>query len=113
MGQGDMAVSSSIGSNIFDILIGLPVPWIIKTSYENANSEEEFFIRIRSRFVPFYVLLLLIMVVTVIISVHFLKWRLNRTLGMAMLSLYFFFITCVIVVEVNKPEFLMMNGGPA
>ena len=26
-GYGDMAVSSSIGSNIFDILIGLPIPW--------------------------------------------------------------------------------------
>merc|ERR1719401_2659726 len=29
-GEGDMAVSSSIGSNIFDILVGLPIPWMIK-----------------------------------------------------------------------------------
>lgn len=28
-GHGDMAVSSSIGSNIFDILVGLPIPWFI------------------------------------------------------------------------------------
>lgn len=28
-GHGDMAVSSSIGSNIFDITVGLPVPWIL------------------------------------------------------------------------------------
>ena len=28
MGEGDMAVSSSIGSNIFDILVGLPLPWL-------------------------------------------------------------------------------------
>merc|ERR1719453_538297 len=28
-GHGDMAVSSSIGSNIFDILIGLPIPWFL------------------------------------------------------------------------------------
>jgi len=27
-GAGDMAVSSSIGSNIFDILVGLPLPWL-------------------------------------------------------------------------------------
>ena len=32
-GNGDMAVSSSIGSNIFDILVGLPVPWIAYTAY--------------------------------------------------------------------------------
>ena len=29
MGEGDMAVSSSIGSNIFDICFGLPVPWLL------------------------------------------------------------------------------------
>lgn len=29
MGEGDMAVSSSIGSNIFDILVGLPLPWLV------------------------------------------------------------------------------------
>ena len=27
--EGDMAVSSYIGSNIFDILVGLPLPWLI------------------------------------------------------------------------------------
>ena len=26
-GHGDMAVSSSIGSNIFDVLVGLPFHW--------------------------------------------------------------------------------------
>ena len=29
LGEGDMAVSSSIGSNVFDILVGLPLPWIM------------------------------------------------------------------------------------
>ena len=28
-GSGDMAISSSIGSNIFDITVGLPIPWLI------------------------------------------------------------------------------------
>ncbi|KAK3252994.1 hypothetical protein CYMTET_37735 [Cymbomonas tetramitiformis] len=30
-GQGDMAVSNAIGSNVFDILVGLGVPWLITT----------------------------------------------------------------------------------
>eukprot|EP00471_Norrisiella_sphaerica_P012095 CAMPEP_0184506226 /NCGR_PEP_ID=MMETSP0113_2-20130426/53389_1 /TAXON_ID=91329 /ORGANISM="Norrisiella sphaerica, Strain BC52" /LENGTH=560 /DNA_ID=CAMNT_0026895935 /DNA_START=300 /DNA_END=1979 /DNA_ORIENTATION=+ len=30
-GKGDMAVSSSLGSNIFDITVGLPVPWLLYT----------------------------------------------------------------------------------
>ena len=29
MGEGDMAVSSSVGSNIFDVTVGLPIPWIL------------------------------------------------------------------------------------
>lgn len=30
-GMGDMAVSNSIGSNIFDILLGLGFPWMLRT----------------------------------------------------------------------------------
>jgi hypothetical protein len=37
-GQGDMAVSSSVGSNIFDILVGLPVPWILFTLWPTTAS---------------------------------------------------------------------------
>lgn len=29
--MGDMAVSNSIGSNVFDILIGLGLPWALQT----------------------------------------------------------------------------------
>jgi len=32
-GRGDMAVSSSIGSNIFDIIVGLPLPWLVFAIY--------------------------------------------------------------------------------
>lgn len=30
-GMGDMAVSNSIGSNIFDVLLGLGFPWALRT----------------------------------------------------------------------------------
>ena len=36
-GSGDMAVSSSIGSNIFDILVGLPIPWILFTVWPTTG----------------------------------------------------------------------------
>merc|ERR1711959_331919 len=29
-GEGDMAVSNAVGSNVFDICIGLGLPWFIK-----------------------------------------------------------------------------------
>eukprot|EP00559_Dactyliosolen_fragilissimus_P007397 CAMPEP_0184871144 /NCGR_PEP_ID=MMETSP0580-20130426/40151_1 /TAXON_ID=1118495 /ORGANISM="Dactyliosolen fragilissimus" /LENGTH=474 /DNA_ID=CAMNT_0027373693 /DNA_START=567 /DNA_END=1988 /DNA_ORIENTATION=- len=36
-GYGDMAISSSIGSNIFDILVGLPLPWFIYTIWPTTD----------------------------------------------------------------------------
>merc|ERR1712050_518801 len=59
-GEGDMAVSSSIGSNIFDILVGLPIPWTIKVVMGIATGGKEE-VRIGSPFLFFYVVLLLCM----------------------------------------------------
>merc|ERR1719238_1216656 len=78
MGEGDMAVSSSIGSNIFDILVGLPIPWIIKIACVEQSTS--YHISILSPYLVFCVLLLLGMVFGVILSIHFLGWVLNRSL---------------------------------
>lgn len=37
--MGDMAVSNSIGSNVFDILVGLGLPWAFKTLAINYGSD--------------------------------------------------------------------------
>jgi len=102
-GQGDMAVSSSIGSNIFDILVGLPIPWIIKIGFvemighgQTAKASE---VVILSEFITFYVLLLLIMVVLVVMSIHFMGWELSRPLGMCMAVLYVTFLVIALSVE--------------
>ena len=36
MGEGDIAVSSSTGSNIFDILVGLPLSWLVFTLWPST-----------------------------------------------------------------------------
>merc|ERR1712013_563199 len=63
-GEGDMAVSSSIGSNIFDILVGLPIPWILKIGLieQGINGNSGFEVAIKSPYIAVYVLLLLFMV---------------------------------------------------
>ncbi|CAE7869237.1 Slc24a1 [Symbiodinium sp. KB8] len=52
-GEGDMAVSSSVGSNIFDILVGLPIPWMIKIALNDASYQ----VTIKSPFLAFDVIL--------------------------------------------------------
>jgi len=107
-GEGDMAVSSSIGSNIFDILVGLPIPWMIKIVIVDniIGGEAGSTVNILSEYIVLYVLILMCMVLCVILSIHYLGWVLNRTLGIGMASLYAVFLITVLSVEFGKPEAL-------
>lgn len=107
-GEGDMAVSSSIGSNIFDILVGLPIPWIIKILFVEicAKGNKSYKVPIISDYIVMYVIILVVMVGCVVCSIHALGWYLNRTLGMGMAVLYAIFLVIVLSVEFSEPEAL-------
>lgn len=91
-GSGDMAVSSSIGSNIFDILVGLPVPWILYSLWEDTS------IGIDSDNIVVSLILLIAMLVFVIVAVHCQGWKLTKTLGGLMILFYFGFLVQAIAV---------------
>merc|ERR1711907_506376 len=75
-GHGDMAVSSSVGSNIFDILVGLPIPWFISTTIVDPDCP----ITIGSEGLPIMITLFL-MVAAVIVTINLSNWKLKRSLG--------------------------------
>ncbi|KFO87930.1 Sodium/potassium/calcium exchanger 4, partial [Buceros rhinoceros silvestris] len=54
-GLGDMAVSNTIGSNVFDILVGLGVPWGLQTMVIDYGST----VKINSKGLVYSVALLL------------------------------------------------------
>mmetsp|Transcript_2377 Transcript_2377/g.5036 ORF Transcript_2377/g.5036 Transcript_2377/m.5036 type:complete len:711 (+) Transcript_2377:266-2398(+) len=107
-GEGDMAVSSSIGSNIFDILVGLPIPWIIKIGFVEmvGKGKSDFAVKITSDYIVLYVLILVAMVFAVILGIHLIGWVLNKTLGACMGLLYCIFLTTVLSVEFDQPSAL-------
>ncbi|CAE7676280.1 Nckx30C, partial [Symbiodinium pilosum] len=94
--------SSSVGSNIFDILVGLPIPWMIKIALNDVNYQ----VTIKSPFLAFHTILLLFMVVAVVLSIHCLGWKLNRMLGFCMAILYVAFLGIALSVETTQPEWL-------
>lgn len=93
-GQGDMAVSSSVGSNIFDILVGLPVPWLI---YSAVNSGKAVYIDSDGLIIS--LLILIGMLVLVIGSIHCQGWKLTKMLGGLMFLLYIVFLAQAIYVD--------------
>ncbi|XP_051791298.1 sodium/potassium/calcium exchanger 3-like [Erpetoichthys calabaricus] len=96
-GMGDMAVSNSIGSNIFDILLGLGFPWAMQTLVVDYGSS----VFINSKGLLYSVILLLASVFLTVLSVHLNKWQLDRKLGLGILSLYTVFVLCSILIELN------------
>lgn len=97
-GAGDMAVSSSIGSNIFDILVGLPLPWL--TSILILGEP----VKVASGSLVFSVMILVIMLILVIATIALSKWRMTKTLGMTMFGLYAVFVALSLLIEYDIIE---------
>ena len=87
-GKGDMAVSSSIGSNIFDVTVGLPLPWIFFFIKYNCPLP----VGGRPASNGLSVFILLVMVFLVIISIAASGWKMSKGLGYTMFALYFVFV---------------------
>jgi len=93
-GKGDMAVSSSIGSNIFDILIGLPGPWLF---YALIVGDGSFPGQAGSLFTSLVVLMIMLIAVLVCIIAN--GWKLSHRLGWCMFGLYVVFVCQQVLSE--------------
>lgn len=85
-GHGDMAVSSSIGSNIFDVTVGLPVPWMF---YSMLNSGKD--VKIKNEALEIMVMLLLGMLAFTIGTVVTHGWVMTKWMGGTLMFLYLLF----------------------
>uniref|UniRef100_A0A3P9B695 Solute carrier family 24 member 6a n=1 Tax=Maylandia zebra TaxID=106582 RepID=A0A3P9B695_9CICH len=91
-GMGDMAVSNSIGSNIFDVLLGLGFPWALRTLIVSYGSVVTPAVLCTSVSV-------LLLICKLVLCVHMNHWRLDRRLGVCLLLLYAVFLLCSVGFE--------------
>ncbi|XP_048709308.2 sodium/potassium/calcium exchanger 4 isoform X2 [Caretta caretta] len=101
-GLGDMAVSNTIGSNVFDILVGLGVPWGMQTMLINYGST----VKINSKGLVYSVVLLLGSVALTVGGIHVNKWKLDKKLGFYVLILYAIFLCFSVLIEFNVFTFV-------
>ncbi|KYN01468.1 Sodium/potassium/calcium exchanger 2 [Cyphomyrmex costatus] len=92
-GYGDMAVSSSVGSNIFDVTVGLPVPWLLYGLIYGKPVE------VNSVGMVCSIAILFCMLLFVILSIACFKWKMNKSLGFTMFILYFVFVAVSLMFE--------------
>lgn len=88
-GRADMAVSNAIGSNVFDILLGLGLPWLIAGGL--GKPAKITVIPAGRVIVP--IVILFFILVLLIAALVICKWQLSRTLGVIMFAAYASFVT--------------------
>ncbi|PVD30430.1 hypothetical protein C0Q70_09696 [Pomacea canaliculata] len=96
-GLGDMAVSNAIGSNVFDILVCLGIPWFLKTCAINPGSR----VPVYSEGLMYSSLMLLSTVVFLLVATHLNGWRLTKKYGLLLLVVYVLYTVLASLYELN------------
>jgi len=85
-GRGGMAISNAVGSNIFDILIGLGLPFLIiitstggKVKLEVDNLQMSTYFLLASVFIVFFLFILN-------------KWKMGKVFGSSLILLYLIYV---------------------
>ncbi|KAK9730660.1 Sodium/calcium exchanger protein [Popillia japonica] len=96
-GYGDMAVSNAVGSNVFDILVCLGLPWFIQTAIIKPGSH----VNVISKGLTYSTLSLLSTVVFLVGATHMNGWKLDRRYGIILMIWYLIFISFASMYELN------------
>jgi len=95
-GRGDMAIANAVGSNIFDIAIGLGLPWVIVLLYRQkqiAVATENLYSSVVLLFATVFALLFLLLMK---------KWEMGRYAGILLVGAYIFYVLSQIgIIELN------------
>jgi len=91
-GEGDMAVSNAVGSNVFDICIGLGLPWFIKLLMD-AGKECNYIVIFNASKDVIPSIAILMGIIVILFTVFYVgNWTLYPQSGYALFAAYFLFI---------------------
>lgn len=91
-GRGGMAISNAIGSNIFDILICLGVPWVLILSLSKSTIS----VSTANIFSSLILLFATVFVIFFLLLAH--KWKIGRRAGYFLIGLYVAYLVWAISI---------------
>ena len=100
LGHGSMGISNSIGSNTFDILLCLGLPWLIKASFYPVEPGHHF-VGINSAGLEYSAISLLSTLLMLYVAFSLNKFKLDRKVGNACLLMYAVFLILASLIELN------------
>lgn len=100
IGHGSMGISNSIGSNTFDILLCLGLPWLIKASFLPVEKGHHW-VGINSAGLEYSAISLLSTLLMLYVAFSLNKFKLDRKVGNACLLMYAVFLILASLIELN------------
>jgi Ca2+/Na+ antiporter len=98
-GQGDMAVSNAIGSNVFDILLGLGLPWALGALVTGEP------VHVDSNNLLPLTLILFGTLIAVYLTAAFSGFKLTKCVGFIFFAMYFLFVAYSLLSEFKQIPF--------
>ncbi|XP_043226733.1 probable sodium/potassium/calcium exchanger CG1090 isoform X2 [Amphibalanus amphitrite] len=96
-GYGDMAVSNALGSNVFDILFCMGVPWLISTLLVYPGS----YVKVDSGGMLYSTVFLFSTVIFLLVATYLSRWTLSKPYGISLLVWYALFLSVACLYEMN------------
>lgn len=85
-GEANMAISNAVGSNVFDILLGLGLPWVLSGLIKGEDTPV-----LRDGIIEYVVILFATVFLFLLILIVF-RWKMNSMVGGMMFFLYCAFV---------------------
>lgn len=95
-----MGISNSIGSNTFDILLCLGLPWLIKAAFYPIKTGHHY-VGINSAGLEYSAISLLSTLLMLYVAFYCNKFKLDRKVGFACLLMYGVFLVLATLIELN------------
>ena len=95
-----MGISNSIGSNVFDVLLCLGLPWFIKSVFFPSVSGDHF-VKINSDGLIYSSVSLMSTLILLYGTLSCNRFKLDRRVGIICLLLYMVFLVFASLVELN------------
>jgi len=102
----NMALSNLIGSNIFDISIGIGLPYLFNSLLFTHGRH---FTKVYSTNITFMLFGLLTCLVLYLLLLKAFNWKLTRSFGLLILFIWLVYTILVIILEMNLVEFDFFN----
>lgn len=95
-----MGISNSIGSNVFDVLLCLGLPWFLKAAFFPVVPNEHY-VTINSQGLVYSSISLFSTLAVLYVSLSLAKFKLTRSVGIACLVVYVIFLAFASILELN------------